>query len=165
MNNSLPKHMSKNPRRSPRTIDELRGRFSLRKDSHAELLLQAWPIKDAFYHYLNRCLSTQRTDPLELPEWKEVDEYLHEMLTRPRSKPLEKHIEDQCARLPFELLPHMALFVLRAESFLQSDEGRAFDVASKKYVSRHGSELEFDRRWRCTDLLGFLVHRHCPAGK
>lgn len=146
------------PSRTPKTIDELRHRFGLTADSDAEALLNAWPIKEAFYAYLNRCLSTQRTRPLELPGWKEVDQYLVEIQARHRSKPLGQLLEKKCMGFPFELMPHVALFVLRAEVFLQSDEGSAFDGAGVKYGAKQ--DREFDRRWRCTDLLCFSVHRH-----
>ncbi|RYP63419.1 hypothetical protein DL769_006958 [Monosporascus sp. CRB-8-3] len=148
----------------PKSMGDLRARFGLKDNSDAEALLKAWPIKEAFHYYLNRCLSNQRTVIKELPEWQEVDQYLLDMRMMPRAKrkdrSLEELVEEECFNAPYQLMPHVALFVLRAESFLQSDEGTRFEIASRKYDTKQ--EKEFDRRWRSIDLLYFLVGRHRP---
>lgn len=164
--------------RPPKTVQELRARFRLGGDAEAEALLAAWPVKEALRRYLNRCLATRRAVPAELPGWQEVDEYLTETALRlgigvgvgveagvPRAASgeaasLERAVEDACFATPFALLPHAARFVLRVEGFLVSSEGRAFDAASGAYDRR--SDVEFDRRRRAVDLLGFLVSRHKP---
>ncbi|RYP31243.1 hypothetical protein DL767_005872 [Monosporascus sp. MG133] len=148
----------------PKSMGDLQTRFSLKDNSDAEALLKAWPIKEAFHYYLNRCLSNQHSVVEELPEWQEVDQYLLDMRMIPRAKrrdrSLKEVVEEECFNAPYQLMPHVALFVLRAESFLQSDEGTRFDIASQMYDTKQ--DKEFDRRWRSMDLLCFLVGRHRP---
>ncbi|RYO81113.1 hypothetical protein DL766_009925 [Monosporascus sp. MC13-8B] len=149
---------------APKSMGDLRARFGLKDNSDAEALLQAWPIKEAFHYYLNRCLSNQHNVAGELPEWQEVDQYLLDMRMMSRAKrrdrSLKELVEEECFSAPYQLMPHVALFVLRAEGFLQSDEGTRFDIASQMYDTEQ--DKEFDRRWRSMDLLCFLVGRHCP---
>ncbi len=157
------------PERTPlkalETMEELRDCFGLREISKAEALIKAWPIKEAFHYYLNRCLSAERIVSEKLPEWKEVDEYLLEKKMTPLKtrgeKSTQRLVEEACSSSPFEPMPHVALFVLRAESFLQTGEGGVFDIASKKYDNRE--HREFDRRQRSMDLLSFLVRRYRPT--
>ncbi|RYP91207.1 hypothetical protein DL770_002684 [Monosporascus sp. CRB-9-2] len=148
----------------PMSMGDLRARFGLKDNSDAEALLKAWPIKEAFHYYLNRCLSNQHSVVQELPEWQEVDQYLLDMRmmlrAKRRDRSLKELVEQECFNAPYQLMPHVALFVLRAEIFLQSDEGTRFDIASQMYDTKQ--DKEFDRRWRGIDLLCFLVGRHRP---
>ncbi|RYP50985.1 hypothetical protein DL768_003569 [Monosporascus sp. mg162] len=148
----------------PKSMGDLRDRFGLKDSSDAEALLKAWPIKEAFHYYLNRCLSNQHSVVKELPEWQDVDQYLLDMRMMPRAKrrdrSLKELVEEECFNAPYQLMPHVALFVLRAESFLRSDEGTRFDIVSQMYDAEQ--DKEFDRRWRSIDLLCFLVGRHRP---
>ncbi|RYP07514.1 hypothetical protein DL764_002443 [Monosporascus ibericus] len=164
MTTPLTSRTNKTATEVPKSMGDLRARFGLKNNSDAEALLKAWPIKDAFHYYLNRCLSNQHSVVKELPEWQEVDQYLLDMRMMPqdkrRDKSLKELVEEECFNAPYQLMPHVALFVLRAESFLQSDEGIRFDIASQMYETKQ--DKEFDRCWRSVDLLCFLVGRHRP---
>ena len=151
--------------RPPKTIEELRVRFRLKNDAEVEAMLGIFTVQEAFRRYLNRCLSTKRTELIELPGWKEVDAYLEmkqEPIQRAKSATpaaaLQHDVEEACVRQPFNPTPHVALFVLRIEAFLVSEEGKAFDVASRRL--EYSGEVEFERRWMATDLLYFLINRH-----
>ena len=166
---SVPELRARPATRPPKTIEELRVRFRLKNDAEVEAMLGTFTVKETLRRYLNRCLSTKRLQLIELPGWKAVDEYLEmkrESLPRAKSAASAaaalEHVEDACVKMPFGLMPHVALFVLRIEAFLVSEEGKAFDVASRKFTMEHQREREFERRWSATDLLYFLVNRRNP---
>ncbi|KAI3319145.1 hypothetical protein HD806DRAFT_539524 [Xylariaceae sp. AK1471] len=85
-----------------------------------------------------------------------------------------KTIDDYLARVchdkPYELMPHVAMFVLRVGGFLKSELGEEFDVGREdgRGVSNGGErsegskrrrEREFDRALRIMRILQSLVAR------
>ncbi|KAI0010544.1 hypothetical protein F4779DRAFT_616512 [Xylariaceae sp. FL0662B] len=143
------------PSKAPNTIEGLQESLRLTKKADVEALLKTNDIKEAFRQYRNRCLSSGSTKKL-LPDWKAVDEYLQDKLTsRPvrRGQPLEESVAQACHSHPYELIPHVSLFVLTVTDFLTSSTGKQFDVGLAKHSPQ---DAEFDRTYeglhRCLKL-------------
>ncbi|KAI1506761.1 hypothetical protein F5X99DRAFT_423380 [Biscogniauxia marginata] len=154
---------------TPGTLEELRTSLRLGSSSEAEALLRAWPVKEAFHSFVNRCLSSRGPEPRPIPDWKVVDGYLHEKrldadVRKGKKKKegegeaLEERVAGECLQRPYEPLPHVAMFVLRMARFMDTEEGGRFDVGPRRLVKKPGRE--FDRCVRATQLLGFLLKRH-----
>ncbi|KAL7624606.1 hypothetical protein AAE478_006173 [Parahypoxylon ruwenzoriense] len=152
--------MSSSTRTSPKTIRELQGALRLGK-ADAEALVKSEAVREAFRQYMNRCLSSGSATK-KLPDWKEVDDYLHDkrISTRVRRgvKSVEAAVADDCFEQPYELLPHASLFALRVMKFLKSSKGKAYDVDPDESAVMRWQEVEFDLCVRVMNLLAFLVN-------
>ncbi|KAI0547369.1 hypothetical protein F4679DRAFT_367556 [Xylaria curta] len=155
---------------------------SLRLSSEAETqaLLKSNQLTEAFRLYRNRCLVSNRNKAADLPDWHDVDTYFFELRlstefrqyvrkaggkdakpTDPNVAPLDDYLAELCLCGPYLLMPHVAMFVLRVENFLDSGEGRRFDVCRDVGKGDEGMrEKVFDRYLRIMKILTFLVSRH-----
>ncbi|KAI0436918.1 hypothetical protein F4803DRAFT_566477 [Xylaria telfairii] len=79
----------------------------------------------------------------------------------PSTAPVDDYLAKLCICGPYVLMPHVAMFVLRVSSFLESREGRRFDVGAKAAVKGSAGTREkvFDRYSRIMKILAFLVAR------
>ncbi|KAI1825425.1 hypothetical protein F4861DRAFT_538108 [Xylaria intraflava] len=155
--------MSNTPKKAD--VRDLQESLRLPTEADASALLGADQVRETFRLYRNRCLVSDRRGPAQLPDWKDVDEFLYELqLSAPFRRDagnagsrLLDYVARLCRDKPFELMPHVAAFVLRVESFLRSPSGAVFDVAR----AGSGSECDvlFDRYLRIMKLLAFLVAR------
>ncbi|KAI1084898.1 hypothetical protein F5B20DRAFT_591925 [Whalleya microplaca] len=148
--------MSAPSKNTPKTMEELQKCFRLKKKADAEALIKSDYVRECFRKYKNRCMSSGSVQKV-LPDWKVVDEYLQDKLATRRvrrGKTLEECITEECYYQPYELLPHVSLFVVTVTDFLKSSKGKQFDVSLQKYSRQ---DAEFDRTMRVMSLLGFLV--------
>ncbi|KAI1139906.1 hypothetical protein F5Y05DRAFT_335536 [Hypoxylon sp. FL0543] len=148
--------------RAPKTIEELRDALRLKETREAEALVNFDPVKEAFRKYMNRCLSASSTTK-QLPDWKDVDEYLLERRMSRQAREvgveLEKIVDEDCKNRPYELLPHASLFALRIMTFLKSKEGEVYDISLEDHAAGRWEDVQFDRCVRIMALLGFLVNQ------
>ncbi|KAH8165799.1 hypothetical protein CIB48_g2469 [Xylaria polymorpha] len=79
----------------------------------------------------------------------------------PSAAPVDDYLAKLCLFSPYVLMPHVAMFVLRVSRFLESREGRRFDVGAKTGAKGNGGTREkvFDRYSRIMKMLVFLVAR------
>ncbi|KAI8630737.1 hypothetical protein F5Y19DRAFT_32930 [Xylariaceae sp. FL1651] len=147
-----------------------------------QVLLKSEQVKDAFRLYRNRCLVSGSTKADQLPSWMIVDEYLYELQlspefrqymrepskankeTKTQMNTIDNYLVEICRAKPYELVPHVAMFVLRVSRFFESPEGSKYDVV--KQSGRQGyrpskipekSERDFDRCSRIMEILRFKV--------
>lgn len=148
------------PARAPSTIKELQSALRLKHRSDVEALTKSDYVKETFRMYANRCLSSGAIKK-ELPDWKDVDEYLLEKQTswsvRSNSQSLEQAVTEESYNNPYDLLSHAALFALRMMTFLRG-KGKKYDV-SLDYATCPEDVL-FDRYMRILNLLGFMVSQN-----
>ncbi|KAI1753162.1 hypothetical protein F4782DRAFT_498522 [Xylaria castorea] len=151
---------------------------SLRLSSEAETqaLLKNHQLTEAFRLYRNRCLVSDRSCAACFPDWQDVDTYLYELrlstefrqYVRKQSKtadpnvaPLDDYLAKLCLCGPYVLMPHVSMFVLRVNGFLESREGQRFDVCRDAGTGdEERRERVFDRYSRIMKILTFLVSRH-----
>ncbi|KAI2467465.1 hypothetical protein F4781DRAFT_308916 [Annulohypoxylon bovei var. microspora] len=149
--------------RAPKTIEALRSALRLKDKNSIEALVTATPVTEAFRKYSNRCLSSGSTTKL-LPDWKDVDEYLHDKRMsrglRRKGKTLEEAVDQDCVDKPYELVPHASMFALRIMTFLKSERGEAYDISLEDHAIKHSEDPQFDRCVRIMHLLGFLVNQN-----
>ncbi|OTA98798.1 hypothetical protein M426DRAFT_17069 [Hypoxylon sp. CI-4A] len=147
----------------PKTIDQLQRELRLKDRLQAQSLVRADAVKEAFRKYMNRCLSAISITK-QLPDWKDVDEYLQEKRTSPHvrimGRRVEELVERDCIDSPYELLYHASLFALRIMTFLRSKTGEKYDISQNHRSIKHNTDLKFDRCVRIMNLLGFLVNQH-----
>ncbi|KAI6087446.1 hypothetical protein F4821DRAFT_108356 [Hypoxylon rubiginosum] len=157
-----PRNKMSVPTSAPKTIPQLQNTLRLKTQADAEALIKALPVENAFRMYMNRCLSAGSTKQ-ELPDWKDVDEYLQEKRilkrVRLRGQTLEDVVAKEAFEKPYDLVRHASLFALRVKAFLKSDRGEKYDVILDKSQIRQAQDLAFDRIRRIMALLGFLVHQ------
>ncbi|KAI0418755.1 hypothetical protein F5X98DRAFT_109321 [Xylaria grammica] len=181
---------------SPRStsIADLARRLRLPGEAETSALLKTDQIREAFRIYRNRCLVSHRSNAALLPDWKDVDAYTYELRlssefrryarerrreaggsaakktkaakTGAGAEPLDEYLAKICCAKPYVLMPHVAMFMLKVDTFLQSPRGRKFDVPRRGVqggkVSSGGSggrETQFDRYARIMKILEFLVAR------
>ncbi|KAI1381241.1 hypothetical protein F4677DRAFT_120025 [Hypoxylon crocopeplum] len=148
--------------RAPKTIEELHVALRLRHRADAEELIKIDTVKEIFRKYSNRCLSSGSTK-LQLPDWKDVDEYLLEVRTswpvRKMGKTVEEIATQDCSNKPYDLLFHASLFALRIMTFFGSDEGHKYDIILEERRVKCPQDVQYDRCIRIMDLLGFLVNQ------
>ncbi|KAI1106383.1 hypothetical protein F4804DRAFT_41600 [Jackrogersella minutella] len=148
---------------APKTIEDLQAVLRLKNKNNTEALVRADPVKEAFRKYSNRCLSSGSTRK-QLPDWKDVDEYLLDMRmshqVRRMGKTLKEVVSQDCMDKPYELLPHASMFALRIMVFLKSEKGEQYDIGLEKHAIRYSEDVSFDRCIRIMSLLGFLVNQN-----
>ncbi|RWA06674.1 hypothetical protein EKO27_g8435 [Xylaria grammica] len=179
---------------SPRStsIADLAKRLRLPGEAETSTLLKTDQVREAFRVYRNRCLVSHRSMAALLPDWKDVDAYTYELrlssefrrYVRERrrdaggsaakktkaaetgAEPLDEYLAKICCAKPFVLMPHVAMFMLRVDTFLQSPRGRKFDVPRRSVQGGKvssgglgGRESQFDRYARIMKILEFLVAR------
>ncbi|KAI4866551.1 hypothetical protein F4820DRAFT_245869 [Hypoxylon rubiginosum] len=156
------------PASAPKTIEQLQNTLRLKTKADAEALVRTGPVADAFLMYLNRCLSSSAIKQ-QLPDWKDIDEYLTEkrLLRQKRivGKTIEEVVTKESVDKPYDLVSHAALFALRIMTFLKSDKGEKYDASLEEHRIKHDADLSFDRCKRIMALLGFLVHQSREATK
>ncbi|KAI1652306.1 uncharacterized protein F4817DRAFT_10336 [Daldinia loculata] len=148
--------------RHPETVKSLQISLRLKSRRDAEALIEVDEVKEAFRLYMNRCLTAASMNR-ELPDWKNVDDYLQSLRTssvvRNKVKTLKEAVEDECKSAPYELLPHVSMFALRIMSFLTTARGEVFDVILDAEIAKGPEDIQFDRCIRIMHLLGFLVNQ------
>ncbi|KAI1653661.1 hypothetical protein F4813DRAFT_247310 [Daldinia decipiens] len=147
--------------RHPETVKSLQISLRLKTHRDAEALIEVDEVKEAFRLYMNRCLvATSMTK--ELPNWKDVDDYLQNLRTssavRNKAKTLREAVEEECKSAPYELLPHVSMFALRMMSFLITARGEVYDINLDAEIAKSPEDVQFDRCIRIMHLLGFLVN-------
>ncbi|KAI0539367.1 hypothetical protein GGR58DRAFT_464753 [Xylaria digitata] len=151
-------------------------------EAETSALLNTDQIREAFRVYRNRCLVSGRYKAALLPDWKDVDAYTYELRLSPefrrsvreaktRSGAMTQaklaaatcpgpYLTKLCRSKPYVLMPHIAMFVVRVDKFLQSPEGRGFDARKDDGKGSLGwRESQFDRYARIMKILQFLVAR------
>ncbi|KAF2968465.1 hypothetical protein GQX73_g5093 [Xylaria multiplex] len=164
----------------PPSVAHLTKCLRLPGEAETEALLSTDQIREAFRVYRNRCLVSGRFKAAQLPDWKDVDAYTYELRlssefrrwareAKARSSAQAKtaatvcpgpYLAKLCRSKPYVLMPHVAMFVLGVDKFLQSPEGCGFDASrddGKGSLSRR--ESQFDRYARIMKILQFLVAR------
>ncbi|KAI1745663.1 hypothetical protein F4680DRAFT_109928 [Xylaria scruposa] len=163
-------------------VTDLGKSLRLSGEAETQALLKSNQLTEAFRLYRNRCLVSNRSKAADLPDWHDVDTYFYELrlstefrqyvrkakdfkstaeATDPNVAPLDDYLAELCLCGPYVLMPHVAMFVLRVENFLESPEGRRFDVCGDVGKGdEEGRERVFDRYLRIMKILTFLVSRH-----
>ncbi|KAI1269452.1 hypothetical protein F5Y18DRAFT_98845 [Xylariaceae sp. FL1019] len=155
------------------TIPNLSESLHFNNDEAVLALTGNQKLQEYLRLYQNRCLSTNHLRAANLPNWKEVDAYLHTLLLysdfrkRPdKAAKLQAHLEKICFDEPYKLMPHVSLFVLRTMRFFKSPEGQQFDVPRfgglrdvLKTKIENATLDEMDKCKRAMQVLLFLVTR------
>ncbi|KAI0455977.1 hypothetical protein F5B21DRAFT_166889 [Xylaria acuta] len=168
------------------SVTDLGKSLRLSCRAEAEALLKSDQLTEAFRLYRNRCLVSDRNSAACLPDWHDVDTYLYELrlstefrqhvrrkarakggavkqtkTAGPSVAPVDDYLAKLCLCGPYVLMPHVAMFALRVSNFLESREGRRFDVGRDAAMGYdEGRDREFDRYSRIMKILTFLVARH-----
>ncbi|KAI2642165.1 hypothetical protein GGS21DRAFT_293059 [Xylaria nigripes] len=154
----------------PRTIVELGEALRLESSGEVQAFLDAGAVREAYRIYRNRCLVSSQHGASELPDWKDVDEYVYEMQMTAEfrqwhagkrslriTEALVEYVEMTCREKPYELKPHVVGFVLRIDAFWSTPLGARFNSPGGGDGSRR--EAEFDRYIRIMKLMRFMVQR------
>ncbi|KAI1471696.1 uncharacterized protein F4812DRAFT_188921 [Daldinia caldariorum] len=148
----------------PDTVKDLQISLRLKSYRNAEALVQVHDVKEAARIFMNRCLGAAGSLTKELPDWKDVDNYMQHVrlsfAVRRAQKTLAQAVDEDCKVKPYDLMPHTALFCLRIMDFLRTAEGGAYDVCLDPLVVRRREDVQFDRCIRILHLLGFFVNQH-----
>ncbi|KAI8955797.1 hypothetical protein F4801DRAFT_176096 [Xylaria longipes] len=158
------------------SVRDLGKSLRLSSEVETEALLKSTQLTEAYRLYRNRCLVSDHSGAARLPDWQDVDTYLYELRLStefrqyvrkvrakgadPSGASVDAYLAKLCLCGPYVLMPHVAMFVLRVNGFLESREGRRFDVgrdAAKGNEERR--ERVFDRYSRIMKILAFLVAR------
>ncbi|TRX89397.1 hypothetical protein FHL15_009695 [Xylaria flabelliformis] len=165
------------------SVTDLGKSLRLSSEAETQALLKSNQLTEAFRFYRNRCLVSNRNKAADLPDWHDVDTYFYELRlstefrqyvrkaggkgskqlesTDPNVAPLDDYLAKLCTCGPYVLMPHVAMFVLRVDNFMDSREGQRFDVCRDTGKGDEGMrERVFDRYLRIMKILTFLVSRH-----
>ncbi|KAI8958196.1 hypothetical protein F5Y11DRAFT_51489 [Daldinia sp. FL1419] len=145
----------------PESIKELQIALRLRRQVDAEDLLKEDAVKEAFRVFMNRCLIVSGSRAIELPNWKEVDDYLETInlsyVVRRGAKTIDSCLQERCTAQPYSLKPHVAQFYRTLSIYLTSTRGEEYDMPLEPEAPGERPKTQFDRCVRIMNLLGFLV--------